>query len=234
MDNYIDNKYNDLLYVNCYAKKDIICNSISKLKNGMCDKCYKDINHNLSEKELFENFISIKKPLVYKFKTLLNACDTVIGKNNKAKEAIYIFDVLYHNIYFTFASIKFIKTLINKIIELVKHDIKILNDVVDDYINYNNTYVDILDFIVNIYEHYKDINFNQLSDEEFLIDYNNFMKIMYNIICTKYNNEQSLNKTNNVNEIEKQGEENKKEENIKNDIYDNNFYNKIKPIQIDV
>lgn len=228
MDNYSDNKYNDLLYVNCYARKNIMCNGISKLKNGMCDKCYKYINRNLSEKELFDNYISIKKQIVGQIKILLNTVNVAIGQKNKAKDTLYIFDIIYHNIYFTFSSIKFIKTCINKVIEFVRDSIEVFNEIVDEQINYNNTYVDILDFMVNIYEHYKDINFNQLTDEQFLIDYNNFMKQIYNTICTKYNNEQSLNKANNVNEIEKQ------EENIENGIYHNTFYQNLNSIQIDV
>jgi hypothetical protein len=85
--------------------------------------------------------------------------------------------------------------------------------------------------MVNIYEHYKDINFNQLSPEQFLIDYNNFMKQIYNTICSKYNNDKSLNKADNVDQIEKQD---KQEVNIENNIYYNTFCHNLNSIQIDV
>lgn len=226
MDNYTDNKYNDLLYVNCYAKKNNMCNSISKLKNGMCNKCYKDINRNLSKKELFDNYISIKKTIVDKFKTLLNGCSITFGRKNKVKDVLHIYDIIYHNIYFSLTSVIFIKTYINKIITFIKDDMNIFNEVVDEQINYNEMYIDIIDFIVNIYEHYKDINFNQLSDEQFLLEYNNFMKELYNTICKRYNNEQSLNK--------EKKEEEEQEENIENSIYYNTFYHILNSIQIDV
>ena len=216
MDNYNDNKYNDLLYVNCYAKKYNICNNISKLKNGMCDKCYKEINRRLSQKELFYNYISIKKLIINEIRKLLNESESICGKINKGKKIFYIYDLLYHNIYFTLTSVKFIKTYVNKIIEIVKDEMEILNKIVDEQINKNIIYIDILDFMINVYEHYKNIKINDLSDEQFLFDYNNFMKNIYDVICKKYNNEQSLNTL-------------CKEE---NNIYSDTFYNHLNPIQI--
>jgi hypothetical protein len=221
MNNYDDNKHYELLYVNCYAKKYIMCNSISKLKNGMCDECYKDINRNLTEKELFDNYVSIKDIIVIKIKILLNLCDKAIGEKNKTKEMYNIFDIIYHNIYFTFSSIKFIKTYINKVIHFVKYDIKVINEFADEQINNNDNnniiYIDILDFIININYHYKDIKIDDpnLKDSHFLTQYNNIMKEIYNSICKKYNNEQSLNKS-------------------KDQFYHNTFYNNLDSILIDV
>ncbi len=229
MENYNDNKYNDLLYVNCYAKKNIMCNNISKLKNGMCDKCYSEINKILTEKELFDNYISIRPTIINEIKNLLISCEQAIGKNNKAKEALHIFDLIYHNIYFTLTSIKFIKTVIKKIIEFVKNDIEVLNTVVDEQIKNNEVYIDILDFIININEYYKNKINLDTNDNNFLFEYNNFMKDLYNSICIKYYNAQSLNKKTNI-LIENQQNTTQEDYNI----CDNQIYNTFRQIQIDV
>jgi hypothetical protein len=234
MEKYNDNKYNDLLYVNCYAKKNVMCNSISKIKNGMCDKCYKDINRNLTKQELIKNFISIKQQIIDKIKIMLINCDNTIGKENKAKEVLHIFDLIYHNIYFTILHIKFIKIFIKKIIELVKIDISIINNVVDKQLNVNETYIDVLDFMININDYYKDKIDLIIDDDNFLFEYNNFMKELYNSICIKYNNTQSVNKIN----IQTEKQENiKNQQNTKQEDYnicDNQIYNSLKEIQIDV
>ena len=201
----------------------------------MCDKCYRDINRKLTQKELFDNYISINPVIINKIKNLLNVCNQAIGKNNKAKEVFHIFDLIYHNIYFTFITIKFTKTLIKKIIDFVTNEIEVLNTVVDEQIKSNETYIDILDFMININDYYKDINIDNLSDEQFLLEYNNFMKGLYNSICIKYNNIQSLNKKNNI-QTEKQ-EIIKNQQNTKQEDYnicDNQIYNSLKEIQIDV
>ena len=188
MENYNDNEYNDLLYVNCYAKKNNMCNSISKLKNGMCDKCYKNINKNLTEKELFDNYISNRPEIINQIRRILNVCEQTVGKKNKATEVLHLFDLIYHNVYFTLTAVKFIKTFINKIIEIIKYNIDILNEVVDEKIKINEMYIDVLDFIITIHEHYKDIKINDMSDQQFLLEYNIFMKTLYDTICKKYNN----------------------------------------------
>jgi hypothetical protein len=233
MDNYFDNKYNELLYVNCYAKKNIMCNSISKLKNGMCDKCYKDIKHNLSEKELFDNYISIKKDIIDKFKTLLNNCYNTVIQKNKVIEVLHVFDLIYHNVYFTLTNIKFTKTIINKVVYLINNDITIINETIDDIINnkkynnkYNETYIDVVDFMINMHDYYESVDVETLTDNNLLIDYNNFMKGLYSVICSKYKNTNSLNKNIN-NEINE-------EENIQNDIQDDKLYQNLKSIQIDL
>ncbi len=222
MENYNDNKYNDLLYVNCYAKKYNMCNSISRMKNGMCDKCHKDINRNLTEKELFDNFITIKPIIVDSIKTLLKKCDEEVGKNNKAKEVLHIFDLIYHNIYFTILHIKFIKTYIRKIIDLIQNDISTINNVVDEQLKFNETYIDILDFMININDYYKNKIKLVINDDDFLLEYNNFMKNIYNCVCEKSIYTNSLNNKN-INEEEKEV-----------NIYNENFYNTIKLLVIDV
>jgi hypothetical protein len=179
----MEGKYCNILNYNCYARPNIICDSISIKCNGICDQCNNIINEQLTEKDLLNNYLSVKQNIINYIKKKLIECENVIGKEKKIRVVFDVYEKLYNNIYFMFSNIKFFKTIINKIKEFIIHNNSELILFVNNYKDYNFIY----EFMKNIYDFTLDLNLDILDNydennneqKKFLLEFINFLNKIY-------------------------------------------------------
>ena len=214
------NKYNDILKYFCYNKQDKLCNKLSYDKSGYCEDCVPinikdDISNesnksnNLTNKDLIAKFTSNESVITKEIKLLLDKhvnntdkSDNEPLKEFRAKNVINIFDIIYHNIFFTLIQPKFLITIINKISEILNLD----KDFIYDLCDKKNYKIYIYCFMIDIYEFIKNyetknnylIN-NDMNIDNFELFLNKFIIFLqnyYDNICLQNKKIDSINDIN--------------------------------------
>lgn len=184
-------KYSNVLrYICNNNQNDKLCNKLSYDKSGYCENCKncencKSINdsNNSNNEVLISKFKLNEYIITNEIKFYLDKFTNNTGKNDdetlkdfRIKLSINIFDILYHNIFFSLTNAKFLVTVINKISELLKTD----RDIISDYCDKNK---------------YKKYVFNFMTDiDNFVKKYEKKNKYLINTDLSIENFESFMNK----------------------------------------
>jgi hypothetical protein len=204
---YLIEKYKYLLKYSCNINSDKLCNELSYNKSGHCIKCEHIIRNEMYD--LLEQYNKNEKNIVTNIQYLLSINDDMTKKNDnetskeyKVKNVINIFEILYHNMFFTILNPKFLITITNKIIEIIGTEknfiIKFINRI-NHKKNILKYMCDMYDFINN-YKKNKNVNIDyNMSKENFELFLDSYIKFMENYYNNIFLQNKKIDSINNIN-----------------------------------